>query len=266
MTTNQNLKNARKAKNDEFYTKMDDVIKGLEPYREYFKGKRVLCPCDYYNESNFYKYFKENYHALGLAGLVATCLDGIRADYNGDTERVSYVDSLPFQKTLEMENYDVSVTNPPFSIIREYYKYAKNKNCIFLGTVLHLGYDEFLQDFFDGKLHVGYSKNNMYFTTPTGNKGVGNVLFMGTVKPDRPYYKEPKPPTTTQDTFDTIDGTNIINIDSCRNIPKGYNGLMGVPLSYIIFYNPEKYKIVGIRKSPCVNGVIKFGRWVIKEV
>lgn len=266
MSTNTNLHNARKARNDEYYTKWEDVVAGLEPYREYFKGKRVLCPCDHYLDSEFYKYFKENYHMLGLAGLVATSLSGVRAEYNGVEERTIHVIEIPFQLSTREEEYDVTVTNPPFSIIKEYYNCVKYKDCIFVGTVMHLKYKGIVEDFLAGDLYVGYNKGSMSFSTPEGDKKVANVLFMGTVKPTNPHYKEPKPSTNTDPIFYNVDGTEIMNVDSSRDIPKGYSGLMAVPLSYITFYNPEKYKIVDLLRQPTVNGVKKFDRWVIKEV
>lgn len=266
MITNTSLHNARKARNDEYYTKWTDVVAGLEPYRNYFKDKRVLLPCDNYNESMFYKYFKENYYVLGLAGLVSTSISGFRAEYDGKEERTMYVDPIPFQQSTREEEYDVTVTNPPFSIIKEYYNSVKTKDCIFVGTVLHLKYKGIVEDFLDGKLWVGYSKGTMKFTTPDGDKNVPNVLFMGTVKPTNPHYIDPKPSTNTDPIFYNVDGTEIMNIDSSRDIPKGYSGLMAVPLCYITFYNPEKYKIVDLLRKPTVNGVNKFDKWVIKEV
>lgn len=266
MSTNKELNNARKSKNDEYYTKWEDVVAGLEPYREYFKGKKVLLPCDDGHVSMFYKYFKENYHSLGLSYLTATSYNGYCFDYDGENENVIYTECIPFQCSLHEEDYDVSVTNPPFSIIKEYYEHAKRKPCIFVGTVMHLKYKGIIEDFFDGKLHVGYNKNSMVFTTPNGDKNVPCCLFMGTVKPTNPHYKDPKPSKNVDPTFYNIDGTDIINIDSCRDIPKGYSGKMAVPLSYIVFYNPDKYKIIDILRHPCVNGVKKFDRWVIKTV
>ena len=266
MSTNTNLHNACKARNDEYYTKLEDVVAGLEPYREYFKGKKVLLPCDDGHASMFYKYFKENYHTLGLAHLTATSYNGYCFDYDGETENVIYTDCIPFQSSLHDEDYDVSVTNPPFSIIKEYYNHAKHKPCIFVGTAMHLKYKGIVEDFFDGKLYVVYNKGSMAFTTPDGDKKVANCLFMGTVKPTNPHYKVPKPSKNLDPTFYNIDGTNIINIDSCRDIPKGYSGKMAVPLSYITFHNPDKYKIVNLLRQPCVNGVKKFDRWVIQEL
>lgn len=266
MTTNTNLHNARKARNDEYYTKWEDVVAGLEPYHEYFKGKRVLLPCDDGHSSMFYKYFKENYHELGLAHLRATSIGGWVYEYDGNEESSILTMPITFQESLNEYDYDVSVTNPPFSIIKEYYNCAKHKPCIFIGTVMHLKYNGIVEDFFDGKLYVGYNKAVTAFTTPNGDKEVAYCLFMGTVKPTKVYYKDPKPSKSIDPTFYNIDGTDIINIDSCRDIPKGYSGKMAVPLSYITFYNPDKYKIVDILRQPRVNGVKKFDRWVIENV
>ncbi len=72
----QNLNAARVSKKDEFYTQLDDIAKELKYYKQYFKGKRVLCNCDDPYESNFFKYFALNFNQLGLKKLMATCYNG----------------------------------------------------------------------------------------------------------------------------------------------------------------------------------------------
>lgn len=258
-----NLDKAKKAKNDEFYTKRVDVENGLKLYD--LRGKRVLCPCDHYKDSEFYKYLKENYHKLGLAGLVATSISGTRAEYNGSEERVIYVIEIPFQLSMAEEDYDVCITNPPYSKIHDFYALAKRKQFIFLGMVNQLKYTDIVPDFFNGELFVGYNTSNMKFDTPDGEKGIPNAVFLSNIPPTHKPYKRPKA-YKPQDHYDTIDGTDTIFIERSEYIPKNYKGVMAVPLSFISFWNPEEYEIVGIARNPSVCGRVRFDRWLIKEV
>ena len=69
---NRNLRQAKKAKKDEFYTQLTDIEKELKHYRHHFAGKVVYCNCDDPYESNFFKYFASNFNALGLKKLITT--------------------------------------------------------------------------------------------------------------------------------------------------------------------------------------------------
>ena len=73
MAGNEALKQAAKAKKDEFYTQLSDIEKEMRHYKEHFKGKTVFCNCDDPYESNFFKFFAMNFNSLGLKKLIATC-------------------------------------------------------------------------------------------------------------------------------------------------------------------------------------------------
>lgn len=218
MRTKSNLDNARRKKNDEYYTYYDDVVAGLEPYKEYLKGKRVLCPCDT-DESNFIKYLKE----LGC--------DVITYHKENGTE------------WFKPDNYDVCVTNPPFSKIKDFYNTYKDKPLIFVCTFNHLCYKGVSLVMFVSNLNI--IENNPHLQL---NEGIVNEY---------------------------IDGTNILNVNKTKDIPFGYTGLIAVPISYICKHNADDFEIRGIIKHgkdhkydicrPFVNGVEKYTRLVIRK-
>lgn len=231
MRTKSNLDNARRKKNDEYYTYYDDVVAGLEPYKEYLKGKRVLCPCDT-DESNFVKYLKE----LGC--------DVITYHKENGTE------------WFKPDNYDVCVTNPPFSKIKDFYN----------------TYKDLFIDFIEHRLNIGKSFQNMYFNAQGEHKGVSLVMFVSNLN-----IIENNPHLQLNEGIvnEYIDGTNILNVNKTKDIPFGYTGLIAVPISYICKHNADDFEIRGIIKHgkdhkydicrPFVNGVEKYTRLVIRK-
>lgn len=153
MSNNSNLHTSKRNKNDEYYTYYEDVVKGLEPYKEYLKGKRVLCPCDT-DESNFVKYLKE----LGCDVIAYHKENG--------------------SEWFKPDNYDVCVTNPPFSKIKDFYNTYKDKPLIFICTFNHLTYVGMFEDFIEGRLNIGQSNQNMYFNAQGEHKSVSLCLFV----------------------------------------------------------------------------------------
>ncbi len=91
---NKNLHKAKKEKNDEFYTQLTDIEKELRHYKDYFRGKTVLCNCDDPRVSNFFHYFSYNFEHLGLKKLITTCYKN--ADINlfstNKTEKAIYLE------------------------------------------------------------------------------------------------------------------------------------------------------------------------------
>lgn len=247
MRTKSNLDNARRKKNDEYYTYYDDVVAGLEPYKEYLKGKRVLCPCDT-DESNFVKYLKE----LGC--------DVITYHKENGTE------------WFKPDNYDVCVTNPPFSKIKDFYNTYKDKPLIFVCTFNHLCYKDLFIDFIEHRLNIGKSFQNMYFNAQGEHKGVSLVMFVSNLN-----IIENNPHLQLNEGIvnEYIDGTNILNVNKTKDIPFGYVGLIAVPISYICKHNADDFEIRGIIKHgkdhkydicrPFVNGVEKYTRLVIRK-
>ena len=128
---NENLHRAKREKNDEFYTRYEDIEKEMVHYTEHLKGKAVYCPCDDFRWSNFVKYFKDNFHTLGLKGLVATNYDigdgPWKYTYDGENETAYRLegngDFRSEECTRIKDECDIVITNPPFSLFREFVKW-----------------------------------------------------------------------------------------------------------------------------------------------
>ena len=165
---NGNLNKAKAAKNDEFYTRLEDIEKELKHYTEHFKGKVVYCNCDDANRSNFFKYFSTNFQKLGLKKLITS---GLKID---DTENGTGV--VAIQKGDDIDIYDgngdfrseecieflkeadIVVTNPPFSLFREYVAQLMQygKKFLILGNMNAITYKEIFPYIKNNDLWVGY--------------------------------------------------------------------------------------------------------------
>ena len=167
MKKNSNLRTAKTAKNDEFYTQYTDIEKELRFYTEYFEGKVVYCNCDDYQQSNFYKYFYYNFHYLKLKKLVCTCFNaddnGLYAIYDGEIETTGKLNGDGDFRSEECIEYlkqaDVVVTNPPFSLFRQYVKQLMDygKKFIIIGEQNALTYKEIFPLIKDNKIWWGKS-------------------------------------------------------------------------------------------------------------
>ena len=248
MSNNSNLHTSKKNKNDEYYTYYEDVVKGLEPYKEYLKGKRVLCPCDT-DESNFVKYLKE----LGCDVIAYHKENG--------------------SEWFKPDDYDVCVTNPPFSKIKDFYNTYKDKPLIFVCTFNHLCYKDLFIDFMEGRLNIGQSNQSMYFNAQGEHKSVSLCMFVSNLNivENNPHLELCK-----ENKGVYLDGTNILNVDKSCDIPDNYYGTIAVPISYICKHNADDFDIVAIANTnskgnkydiltPYVNGKQKFKRLLIRR-
>ena len=121
--SNKKLNAAKKAKNDEFWTLMPDIEKEVSQYKDQFEDKVIYCNCDDYRWSNFYKYFKDHFKEYKLKRLIASCLTGEYASYDGNVETTGKLQNGDFRKEESIEllkTADIIVSNPPFSLFREY--------------------------------------------------------------------------------------------------------------------------------------------------
>lgn len=132
MNKNKNLHTAKSAKNDEFYTCYEDIEKELIHYKDKLNNMWVYCPCDG-EESKFWQYFKDNYNILGLRHLTASKHNkngnGIRLDYDGTNITKTVLngngDFRSEECTKIMKDCDIVITNPPFSLFREFIQWLR---------------------------------------------------------------------------------------------------------------------------------------------
>ena len=315
---NKNLHKAKNNKKDEFYTQLSDIENELKHYKTHFKNKVVYCNCDDPRMSNFFHYFSYNFEDLGLKKLITTCYqnqhrdlfsqhDSERAiylEYVGDTNKnkVPDIEEIGIQ-TLKgdgdfrsaesialLQQADIVVTNPPFSLFREYVAQLieYNKKFIILGNLNAITYKEIFPLIKENKLWFGPSihSGDREFGVPkdyplhaagyriddNGNKYIrvkGVRWFTNLDYQERHedliLYK-----TYTPEDYPKYDNYNAINVDKTKEIPMDYKGAMGVPITFLDKYNPEQFEIIKFRKGNddrdlSVNGKCPYFRILIKN-
>lgn len=310
----EDLKGAKSAKQDEFYTQLDDISKELKYYKQHFQGKVVLCNCDDPYESNFFKYFALNFNTLGLKKLIATCYNGSPiagdelpflfeieenepkkiaykveitevGDYNNDgavnLADVQYLiqndknvlsllkgnGDFRSQECIELlKEADIVVTNPPFSLFREYVaqlvKY--DKKFLIIGNQNAISYKECFSLIKDNKMWLGvsiHSGDREFMIPPTyevrskslrvddkGNRYIRVVGIRWFTNLDYPQrheeidlYKH-----YTPEEYPTFENFDAINVNSTAEIPCDFEGIMGVPITFIDKYSPDQFEIIGL--------------------
>ena len=181
--TNKNLQNAKAAKNDEFYTMIEDIENELQHYTEQFKGKVVYCNCDDPEWSNFWKYFHENFEKLHLKRLISTHYEAgsrsYKMEYEGGNDNdiecgvKTQLDCDGDFRSAEcveiLDEADIVVTNPPFSLFRSYIglMVERKKKFLVIGSQNAITYKEFFPLLKDNKVCIGYSHPSE-FDTPDG--------------------------------------------------------------------------------------------------
>lgn len=210
MAKNANLSNAKKAKNDEFYTRLQDIEKELNEYDPVvFKDKTIFCNCDDPTSSNFWVFFHMNFNRLGLKKLITTHynMDGSPSyamTYNSKDPK----DDIDFDKGAKiplkgdgdfrspecidlLKQSDIVATNPPFSLAREYVAELEkyNKKFIIIGDLNWITYKEIFPLIKDNKLWLGYTKVKE-FKQPNGTyKKFGNKLWYTNVDTKKRHHK-----------------------------------------------------------------------------
>lgn len=343
---NSNLTNAKRAKNDEFYTQYSDIQKEIEAYLEYdsnvFRKKVVYCNCDDPFESNFFRYFVLNFNKLGLKQLITTSykpspvantqlqlfgndktLEKIKGrpkitankfiinevgDINGDGEfnLKDIAEQLKANKNNEwtplegdgdfrsdecislLKKSDIVVTNPPFSLFREYVKqlFDYNKKFVIIGNMNAITYKEVFPKIKENKMWLGATNFNvgMYFKVPENfayaptykfererngekvNRVPGVCWF---TRLDHGRRHQPLPLMTLEENlkyskhkeikgkkaYDKYDNYEAIEVPFTDAIPSNYNGVMGAPITFLDKYSPEQFEILGATQRGCHDEV-----------
>jgi hypothetical protein len=299
MSNNESLRTANKAKKDEFYTQLTDIENELKHYKEHFCGKTVICNCDDPRVSNFFHYFSFNFEALGLKKLITTCYknherdffsqnnceQAIYLEYEGDKNgnRIPDAEEIgvkPLQGDGDfrseecidlLKQADIVVTNPPFSLFREFMAQIEelDKKFLIIGNMNAITYKDCFQLIKDNKLWMGASihSGDREFGVPkdypliaAGSRvdGDGNKYIR--VKGVRWFtnmdYKERHEDLVlykhyTPEEFPKYDNYDAINVDKTADIPCDYDGAMGVPITFLDKYNPEQFEIIGNRQIRC---------------
>ena len=305
MSGNKFLHAANKAKQDEFYTQLSDIEKELKHYRGHFYGKTIYCNCDDPTVSNFYRYFELNFAKLGLKTLISTCYRNQQYDLFSTHDKDSAVgieytgeDTPPYavfplngygdfrsQECIEiLKKSDVVVTNPPFSLFREYVAQLieHNKKFLIIGNMNAITYKEIFPMIRDQKIWLGVSikSGDREFGVPDhyplnaatsrvddlGRKfiRVKGVRWFTNLEHERRNEELILTKKYCPDDYPKYDNYDAINVSKTADIPCDYDGEMGVPISFLDKHNPNQFEIVSaddIRANDTVpfkfHGLIK---------
>ena len=283
MAANKNLHQAKKAKNDEFYTQLTDIEKECFHYREHFRDKVIYCNCDDARESNFFKYFAMNFEFFGLKKLITTGYKaygkGVCLVYEGDKNGNKVADDNEIQVTelkgdgdfrseecIELlKQADIVVTNPPFSLFREYVAQLVEyeKKFLIIGNMNAITFKEIFPLIKDNKLWWGYSihSGDREFRVPDnytleaagcrvdddGNKfiRVKGVRWFTNLEHKKRNEELILYKKYSSDYYPKYENHNAIDPSKTCEIPIDYDGVMGVPITFFDKYNPNQFEIIG---------------------
>ena len=281
MAKNSNLHNAKTAKNDEFYTQLTDIEKELKHYKKHFEGKVVYCNCDDVRWSNFFKYFSMNFEHLGLKKLICTAYNengqGIVYEYNGDLNGNRIVDDEEIEvKYLEgngdfrsaecieiLKQADIVVTNPPFSLFREYVAQLMEygKKFLIIGNGNAITYKEIFPLIKENKIWLGVSLNmtKCHFIVPQSYEGsnvfyengnkmakVNNAIWFTNLDHTKRHTELDLYKKYNAEEYPKYDNYDAIEVSKVAEIPMDYDGVMGVPITFLDKYCPTQFEIVDI--------------------
>ena len=290
MPVSRDLRKAKLAKKDEFYTQITDIEKELKHYKEHFRGKVVYCNCDDPRVSNFFRYFSYNFKVLGLKKLITTCYksqeidlfsqnkseSAICLEYDG-TENENEIPSIEeiginhlecdgdfrSKECIELlKQSDIVVTNPPFSLFREYVAQLieYKKRFLIIGHQNAITYKETFSLIEEKKIWLGYGFKGgaAHFIAPNyedyavaNNHKAGMVRVSGVVwftnldhkkrHEELILYKRYSPSE-----YPKYDNFDAINVNKVKDIPIDYVGMMGVPITFLDKHNPDQFEILGL--------------------
>jgi hypothetical protein len=298
---NSNLHKAKDSKKDEFYTQLPDIERELKHYKGYFRDKVVYCNCDDPRVSNFFHFFSYNFERYGLKKLIATCYKSQNVDIfsRNDSEKAVYLEyygdrngnGIPDNseigiKALKgdgdfrskecislLQEADIVVTNPPFSLFREYVAQliAYKKEFLIIGNVNAITYKEIFKLIKEERLWLGASihsgdrefgvpddyplnaagyridSNGKKFIRVKGVRWFTNLDYSERYE-DLILYKNYHPIE-----YPKYENYDAINVNKTNDIPIDFNGVMGVPITFLDKYNPKQFEILGMSASAGYN-------------
>ncbi|MDE2173623.1 MAG: adenine-specific methyltransferase EcoRI family protein [Patescibacteria group bacterium] len=322
---NNNLTNAKRAKNDEFYTQYLDIEKEVAAYLEYnpdvFRDKTILLPCDDPEWSNFTKFFAQNFDRFGLKKLISTSYAAASKTYKTEYQPTLFEKKDPkFDKNKTIthgkiftltrdksgdgkidvadlewrylegdgdfrsdeikklrDEADIIITNPPFSLFTEFLMWVveADKQFVIIGNMNAITYKEVFPLIRNNKLWLGngFHAGNAYFSTPVGREYASGVYDekTGLVKfrnvcwftnLDHGRRHQPLPLMTIAEnkkfniqvqkngnSYQQYSNYEAVEVPYTIAIPSDYDGVMGVPISFLDKYSPEQFEIVGATES-----------------
>jgi hypothetical protein len=276
------LTNAKKEKNDEFYTQIRDIEHELCHYKEQLHDKVIFCNCDDPVESNFWRYFALKFKHLGLKKLIATHFEATKPSYKleltGDMDENGEINDNDIIKTTLRQNgdfrspecidllreSDIVITNPPFSLFREYIAQLMeyNKQFLIIGSTNAITYKEIFSLIKNNKIWMGhgFANGNAYFrinpkdkdqyangvyNPETGLVKFRNVTWYTNLDLEKRHENMVLYKRCTSQEYQKYENYDAIEVSKVADIPQDYDGLMGVPITFLDHYNPEQFEIIG---------------------
>lgn len=315
MTTskNFNLSKAKSAKNDEFYTQYHDIEKEIQAYLDFnpdiFRNKTILLPCDDPEWSNFTKYFVYNFEKFGIKKLISTSLFSInKKEKNSaktellkqrgkiftltryeNTNDVIDINNLEWRyleengdfRSNEIKNFrdeaDIIITNPPFSLFREFLSWIleANKKFLVICSMNVISYKDVFPLIARNKIWLGYKNGSYSFFIPEKRKiknnyiddngnsyaKFGNICWLTNLELSSRYKIISLRKSYNKENYKKYDNYNAIEVSKVKDIPFDYNGFIGVPITFLCHYNPKQFEIIdadfNLAKAITINGVKK---------
>ena len=327
MAGNRNLHISRSGKTDEFYTQLSTIEDELRHYRKYFKDKIIFCNADdpaigedgqdHFGDglggytSNFFRYFQLNFQQLGIKKLITTHYEADKSSYKFEivsTDNHDQIGLPDYVKTpLEgngdfrspeclalLEECDIVVTNPPFSLMKEFLPLMVNsgKQFLVLGNMNHALYSENFVFFKENKVRIGYNSGHFWFRVPdyyeekktdfkideTGQKWrrMGNICWFTNMDIEKRHQPLDLYKHYNIQEYPTYDTYDAIECGRYSDIPVDTDRVIGVPITYLAYHCPEQFEIIGELKHGCdsefdfavpiVDGKSKYTRILIKHI
>ncbi|MBP5287388.1 MAG: adenine-specific methyltransferase EcoRI family protein [Elusimicrobiales bacterium] len=311
------LKKAKTDQKDEFYTQLSDIERELCHYESHFSGKTVFCNCDDVRYSNFFRYFVNNFKRLGLKKLICACYQkqkydlfsneenksGFYYEYSGtEKENPTLKDVIYFNgdgdfrssESIELlKKSDIVVSNPPFSLFREYISQLVNYEKKFLarGNINAITYKEIFKLIKERKAWLGINLGRgisgfivpehyqLYGTEARidkdGNRIVSpnNCLWLTNLDNSKRHEDILLKKTYfgNEEEYPSYDNYDGINVDKTEDIPMDYKGAMGVPITFLHKFNPSQFEIIKFRKGNdgkdlAINGKCPYFRILIRRI
>lgn len=265
MANNSNLNKANKVKNDEFYTRYEDIEAEVKHYHEQLKGKSILCNCDDPEWSNFWKYFVDKFDEIGLKEVVSTHYEPLGSPsyslkYDGKdfirTELENNGDFASDECIALLDKCDVVITNEPFSLFRKFIKLIAdhNKDYLIVASKNCITYKEYFPYLKDNTARLGYTSPKV-FQKPDGSlQKFGNIGWFTTLDVDTSDRTLPLTETYTPEKYPKYDNYDAIEVSKLKDIPKDYKGVMGVPITIFDHFDINQFEILGNLGSYGVDG------------
>ncbi len=307
MAKNESLHKAREAKQDEYYTQISDIERELVHYEEHFQDKVVFCNCDDPACSNFWRYFQLKFYQLGLKKLISTHYEAQAPSYKMEIVRKErgkqigipeYVQTplhgngdFRSEECIEiLKGADIVVTNPPFSLFREYLAQLieYGKKFVIIANLNAVTYKEVFPLLKNNRIWLGYKsgaqsfavpdtveRNNTYYLHGQKYAKFGNICWFTDL--DIPKRHEElilvKRYCGHEEEYPKYDHYDAIEVGKLSDIPCDYGGVMGVPITFIEKYNPDQFEILGLDdhrvpwrgRGPDLNGKAMYRRIIIRR-